>query len=198
MRVIAGELGGRRLKAPAGRVTRPTSDRVREAVFGMLGDVAGATVLDLFAGTGALGIEALSRGAQSAVFVERDAGVVKVLKGNLAALGIGSETAEVRRADALEALRSAKMGQETYDLVFIDPPYGRARPAPSASGQPIGERWGPELSAILPALLSPGARVVVESDRRAPLELELPGTGSGEPERSRRYGDTSITIHLHQ
>jgi 16S rRNA (guanine966-N2)-methyltransferase len=198
MRVIAGELGGRRLKAPAGRVTRPTSDRVREAVFGMLGDVGGRRVLDLFAGTGALGIEALSRGAQSAVFIERDAGVVKVLKGNLAALGIGSETAEVRRADALEALRSAKMGQETYDLVFIDPPYGRARPAPSASGPPIGERWGPELSAILPALLSPGARVVVESDRRAPLELELPRTGTGEPERSRRYGDTSITIHLHQ
>jgi 16S rRNA (guanine966-N2)-methyltransferase len=198
MRVIAGELGGRRLKAPAGRVTRPTSDRVREAVFGMLGDVGGIRVLDLFAGTGALGIEALSRGAQSAVFIERDAGVVKVLKGNLAALGISSEAAEVRRADALEALRSAKMGQETYDLVFIDPPYGRARPAPSASGPPIGERWGPELSAILPALLSRGARVVVESDRRAPLELELPRTGTGEPERSRRYGDTSITIHLHQ
>ncbi|HEV3034178.1 MAG TPA: 16S rRNA (guanine(966)-N(2))-methyltransferase RsmD [Solirubrobacteraceae bacterium] len=198
MRVIAGELGGRRLKAPAGRVTRPTSDRVREAVFGMLGDVGGASVLDLFAGTGALGIEALSRGAHSAVFVEHDAGVVKVLKGNLAALGISPEAAEVRRADALESLRSAKMDQETYDLVFIDPPYGRARPAPSASGPPIGERWGPELSAILPALLSPGARVVVESDRRAPLELELPSTGTGEPERSRRYGDTSITIHLHQ
>jgi 16S rRNA (guanine966-N2)-methyltransferase len=198
MRVIAGELGGRRLKAPAGRVTRPTSDRVREAVFGMLGDVGGASVLDLFAGTGALGIEALSRGAQSAVFVERDAGVLKVLQGNLAALGISPETVEVRRADALEALRSAKLGQETYDLVFIDPPYGRARPAPSASGPPIGERWGPQLSAILPALLSLGARVVVESDRRAPLELQLPHTGAGEPERSRRYGDTSITIHLHQ
>jgi 16S rRNA (guanine(966)-N(2))-methyltransferase RsmD len=192
MRVIAGELGGRRLKAPAGRVTRPTSDRVREAVFGMLGDVGGASVLDLFAGTGALGIEALSRGAHSAVFVEHDAGVVKVLKGNLAALGISPEAAEVRRADALESLRSAKMDQETYDLVFIDPPYGRARPAPSASGPPIAERWGPELSAILPSLLSPGARVVVESDRRAPLELDLP------LERQKRYGDTLITIHRHQ
>lgn len=198
MRVIAGELGGRRLQAPAGRVTRPTSDRVREAVFGMLGNVDGVRVLDLFAGTGALGIEALSRGARRAVFVERDAGVVKVLKANLAALGIAPEAAEVRRADALEALRSAKTGQETYDLVFIDPPYGRARPAPSASGPPIGDRWGPELSAILPALLSPGARVVVESDRRAPLELELPHTGTSELERSRRYGDTSITIHRHQ
>jgi 16S rRNA (guanine966-N2)-methyltransferase len=198
MRVIAGELGGRRLKAPAGRVTRPTSDRVREAVFGMLGDVEGTRVLDLFAGTGALGIEALSRGARSAVFVERDVGVVKVLKANLAALGIAPAAAQVRRTDALEALRSAKTSQETYDLVFIDPPYGRARPAPSASGPPIGDRWGPELSAILPALLSPGARVVVESDRRAPLELELPHTGTSELERSRRYGDTSITIHRHQ
>jgi 16S rRNA (guanine966-N2)-methyltransferase len=164
----------------------------------MLGNVDGVRVLDLFAGTGALGIEALSRGARRAVFVERDAGVVKVLKANLAALGIAPEAAEVRRADALEALRSAKTGQETYDLVFIDPPYGRARPAPSASGPPIGDRWGPELSAILPALLSPGARVVVESDRRAPLELELPHTGTSELERSRRYGDTSITIHRHQ
>lgn len=157
----------------------------------MLDEVEGARVLDLFAGTGALGIEALSRGAALAVFVERDAGVVRVLKANLAALGIAAETAEVRRGDALEALRSAKTAEETYDLVFIDPPYGRARPAPSASGQPIGERWGPELSAILPALLNPGARVVVESDRRAPLELEVP------LERRRRYGDTSITIHRH-
>ncbi|MGD0454873.1 MAG: 16S rRNA (guanine(966)-N(2))-methyltransferase RsmD [Solirubrobacteraceae bacterium] len=192
MRVIAGRLGGRRLKAPAGRVTRPTSDRVREAVFAMLGDVEGLRVLDLFAGSGALGIEALSRGAREVVFVERDAGVVKVLNGNLVALGIAPEVVEVRRADALDALRGAANRQETYDLVFIDPPYGRARPASSASAPPTADRWGPELSAILPSLLSPGARVVVESDRRAPLELEVA------LERQRRYGDTSITIHRHQ
>ncbi len=173
-------------------MTRPTSDRVREAVFAMLGNVEGASVLDLFAGTGALGIEALSRGARSAVFVERDADAVRVLNGNLTALGIAPETVEVRRVDALAALHSASACQETYDLVFIDPPYGRARPAPSASGPPIADRWGPELSAILPSLLSPGARVVVESDRRAPLELDVA------LERHRRYGDTSITIHRHQ
>jgi 16S rRNA (guanine966-N2)-methyltransferase len=190
MRVIAGRLGGRRLKAPRGRVTRPTSDRVREALFAMLGGVEGASVLDLFAGTGALGIEALSRGADRAVFVERDASVVRVLSGNLAALGIAPEVSEVRRADALEALHSARARKETYDLVFIDPPYGRARPTPSAST--IADRWGPELSAILPSLLSPGARVVVESDRRAPLELDVA------LERRRLYGDTSITIHRHQ
>jgi 16S rRNA (guanine966-N2)-methyltransferase len=158
----------------------------------MLGSVESVRVLDLFAGTGALGIEALSRGAGSAVFVERDAAALRALNGNLQELAIAPETVEVRRADALHALQSASARQETYDLLFIDPPYGRARPAPSVSGPPIAERWGPELSAILPMLLSQGARVVVESDRRAPLELDLP------LERQKRYGDTLITIHRHQ
>jgi 16S rRNA (guanine966-N2)-methyltransferase len=180
MRVIAGRLGGRRLKAPPGRVTRPTSDRVREALFSMLGEVTGACVLDLFAGSGALGIEALSRGARRAVFVERDTVAARVLGENLAALGIGSEEAELRRIDAGAALQSARASKETYDLLFIDPPYGQAH------------EWALELGALLPALLEPGARVVVESDRREPLELEI-GV-----ERQRRYGDTSITIHRYQ
>jgi 16S rRNA (guanine966-N2)-methyltransferase len=177
MRVIAGRLGGRRLKAPKGRVTRPTSDRVREGLFAMLGDVQGASVLDLFAGSGALGVEALSRGASSVVFVERDAPAVSALKDNLAALGIEPIEAEVRRTDALRALRSARTREETYDLVFIDPPYGQAHD------------WGPELSMVLPSLLRTGARVVVESDRRTPLELGM------EVGQERRYGDTSIRIH---
>jgi 16S rRNA (guanine966-N2)-methyltransferase len=180
MRVIAGRLGGRRLKAPPGRGTRPTSDRVREALFSMLGELGGLRVLDLFAGTGALGIEALSRGAARAVFVERDAGAAKALGENLAALGLSSELADVRRAGAIAVLRSARERKETYDLVFIDPPYSQARD------------WGPELSAVLPELLAPAARVVVESDRRAQLRLTL------EVERQRRYGDTSITIHRHR
>ena len=179
MRVIAGRLGGRRLKAPRGPVTRPTSDKVREALFAMLGELEGASVLDLFAGSGALGIEALSRGAGSAVFVERDAGVANLLDANLAALGI-APYAQLRRADARSALRSARAEKETYDLIFIDPPYGQAHD------------WGPELAAALPPLLRPAARIVVESDRRAPLELPL------EVERRRRYGDTLITIHRHQ
>ena len=168
------------MKAPAGRVTRPTSDRVREALFAMLADVGDLRVLDLFAGTGALGIEALSRGAGSAVFVERDAAVVKVLRANLQALGLTRELAEVRRGDALAALQSARARQETYDLIFIDPPYDDARV------------WGPELSVLLPPLLRPEARVVVESDRRQPLDLELAQA------RQKRYGDTSITIHRQQ
>lgn len=175
--MIAGRLGGRRLKAPRGRTTRPTSDRVREALFAMLGDVTGASVLDLFAGTGALGIEALSRGAERAVFVERDRDAVAALKDNLAALELDRGEAELRRAEAIETLGRARAGAEKYDLVFIDPPYRRARD------------WGPELSALVPPLLEPGARVVVESDRRTPLELDM------QVEQQRRYGDTCITIH---
>ncbi len=177
MRVIAGSLGGRQLQAPRGRVTRPTSDRVREALFSALGELEGARVLDLFAGSGALGIEALSRGARCAVFVERDAAASGVLRANLAALGIGPGRAELRRGEALRALQSARARKETYDLIFIDPPYSQAHD------------WGRELPALLPGLLAPAARIVVESDRRAPLELPF------EVARRRRYGDTSITIH---
>ena len=104
---------------------------------------------------------------------------MRTLKANLAALEIESAQARVRRAEALAALRSARGHEETYDLMFIDPPYSQA-----------GD-WGPELSALLPALLRPAARVVVESDRRAPLQLDM------EIERERRYGDTSIRIHRH-
>jgi 16S rRNA (guanine966-N2)-methyltransferase len=179
MRVIAGRFGGRRLTAPQGRVTRPTSDKVREALFSMLGDIAGIEVLDLFAGTGALGIEAISRGAAKAVFVERDAGALSALNDNLTALELGPPEVEVRRGDAFGALRGARELEETYDLVFIDPPYRQARD------------WGPELSASLPSLLEPGARVVLESDRRAPVELGM------EVERERHYGNTDITIHRH-
>ncbi len=145
----------------------------------MLADIEGARVLDLFAGSGALGIEAVSRGASQAVFVERERGAVAVLEQNLVTLELGEEVAEVRRADALAALRSARGRKETYDLLFIDPPYARA------------QELGPELSAALSGILASGARIVIESDRRAPLELDL------EVERQKRYGDTSITIHRH-
>jgi 16S rRNA (guanine966-N2)-methyltransferase len=177
MRVIAGRFGGRRLKAPKGRVTRPTSDRVREALFSMLGEMRGVVALDLFAGTGALGIEALSRGAERVVFVERDVAATAVLRANLAGLGLGQDEAEVRVGDALAAVRAARGRGETYDLVFVDPPYRHAR------------ELGRELSVALPPVLGTGARVVVESDRRAPVELPL------EAALKRRYGDTTITIH---
>ena len=172
MRVIAGELGGRRLAAPRGVATRPTSERVREALFSMLGAMDGLRVLDLFAGSGALGIEALSRGAAHATFVERSAPALAALRANLAALGV-VERSSVRAGDALAALR----GGETYDLVFLDPPYAMV------------EALAGQLSDALPAVLAGGARVVSESDRRAPPALALPLA------RERRYGDTLIRIH---
>jgi 16S rRNA (guanine966-N2)-methyltransferase len=181
VRVIAGRWGGRRLTAPKGRATtRPTSDRVREAIFSMLGGLEGEAVLDLFAGTGALGIEALSRGAKRAVFVERDAAALRTLRSNLAALGLQEDEAEVRGGEALGALRTACRRKETYDLVLIDPPYRRA------------DSWERELPETLEPLLAVEARVVVESDRRAPLRLPW------EIVKERRYGDTSITIHRHR
>ena len=177
MRVIAGRFGGRRLSAPRGARTRPTSDRVREALFSVLGDLEGARVLDLFAGSGALGIEALSRGAAQATFVDSAPVALRALRDNLTALEIGAEAAEVRRADARGFLRSARNTGREYDLVFLDPPYRRAA------------ALARELDRDLPAVLSPGARVAVETGREAPLGLSLPLLDE------RRYGDTLIRIH---
>ena len=170
MRIVAGTHGGRRIAAPKGRDVRPTSDRVREALFSVLGArVHGARVLDLFAGTGALGLEALSRGAAVAVFVDRDTTAVRA---NLDALGFD---ADVHRRDALAYLRATAA---RFDLVFLDPPYREAR------------SLGPKLADTLPAVLAPGALVVSESDRRDPLDL--PGL---ETLDERRYGDTLIRLH---
>jgi len=175
MRVIAGRYGGRRLQAPPGDATRPTSDRVREALFSVLAArVDDARVLDLFAGSGALGIEALSRGASEVTFVDSAAAAVKAVTANLDAL---QATAEVRRSDARRFLGFASAAARQYDLVFLDPPYR------------LAGRLGSELTAALPAVLAPGAAVVVESDRRSPLELDLPILDE------RRYGDTLIRIH---
>jgi 16S rRNA (guanine966-N2)-methyltransferase len=171
MRVVAGEFKGRRLAAPRGARTRPTADRVREALFSMLGEVAGATVLDLYAGSGALGIEALSRGAASAVFVERDAQAVAAIERNLEPLDVD---ASVERADAVRWLGRA---EGRFDLVFCDPPYDVA----SRLAGPLAER--------LPGLTAEDARIVTESDKRNPLELPFPLI----VERS--YGDTRIAIH---
>jgi 16S rRNA (guanine966-N2)-methyltransferase len=175
MRVIAGQYGGRRLQAPPGAATRPTADRVREALFSILGArVTEARVLDLFAGAGTLGLEALSRGASHATFVDSAPRALTALRANLAALGAD---AEVVRADALRWLRAASPGARQYDLVFLDPPYRRAA------------ELGASLSELLPAVLAPGALVVAESDRRAPLELTIDATDE------RRYGDTLIRFH---
>lgn len=175
MRVVAGTLGGRVLRAPRGSETRPTSDRVREALFSILASVEGAEVLDLFAGSGALGIEALSRGAARATFVDSTAAAVAVVRDNLERLGL---QAQVLRMPALRALTCTPIADSQYDLVFLDPPYRMA------------SSLGPQLSTALPPILAQGARVVAESDRRAPLDLDL------ELLRERQYGDTLIRVHV--
>jgi 16S rRNA (guanine966-N2)-methyltransferase len=171
LRVVAGAFKGRPLRAPRGARTRPTADRVREALFSILGDVAGARVLDLYAGSGALGIEALSRGAESATFVDKDPRALAAIRRNLEAVGAEGE---VKRRDALGFLAAAG---GRYDLVLIDPPYDSA----ARIAGPLAER--------LPAVLGEGARVVTESDKREPLELPLPLL------RERIYGDTRIAVH---
>jgi 16S rRNA (guanine966-N2)-methyltransferase len=174
VRVVAGRFGGRPLVAPRGRGTRPTSDRVREALFSILGSIEGDRVLDLFAGSGALAIEALSRGASEAVLVDSSAAAVAAICRNLEALNV---EAKVRRQDVLAYLRTASRDARQYDLVFLDPPYRHA------------SALGPELSIALGPVLAPATRVVAESDRRAPLDLDL------ELLDERRYGDTLIRIH---
>ena len=172
MRVIAGELKGQRLVAPRGWKVRPTSDRVREAVFSALGDVAGARVLDLYCGTGALAIEALSRGAAEAVLVDRD---TRPALGNVERLGLG-ERVELVRADAGRWLASAE--PDRFDLVFVDAPYR------------IADRVGQELNTHLPRLLAAGGRAIVESGARRPLRID-----SLETLRQRRYGAADVSFY---
>jgi 16S rRNA (guanine966-N2)-methyltransferase len=179
VRVVAGRLGGRRLKAVPGGGTRPTSDRVREALFSVLGDrVVGARVVDLFAGTGALAIEALSRGASEAVLVEQAARAVTVIRENLAALGLG-EVAAVRRTRAETWLRGQRDGP--FDLAFLDPPYAI----------PVGLLAGLLAGLARPGTLAPGAVVVVEAAARS----EPPPWPAGlVPDPPRRYGDTALHL----
>jgi 16S rRNA (guanine966-N2)-methyltransferase len=123
MRVIGGELGGRRLRAPAGMATRPTSDRLREALFNILGaDVVGSRFLDLFAGSGAVGIEALSRGAEYAVFVESSRRALEILEDNLHACGLAGR-ARIVPKNAVSALRLFEAAAERFDVAYVDPPY---------------------------------------------------------------------------
>ena len=172
MRVVAGELGGRRLWAPRGRRLRPTADRVREALFSILGDVEEASVLDLYCGTGALAIEALSRGAAHATLVDTD---TRPALRNVEALDLGDRATAVR-SDAIAFLRTAARGPG-HDLVFCDPPYR------------LADRIEADLDSLLPPCLAKGGRVIIESSQRQPLALSLPLL------TQRRYGDTIVAIH---
>ena len=177
MRIVGGEARGRVLRAVAGQATRPTADRVRQSLFDALGQtMEGLRVLDLYAGTGALALEALSRGAAHAVLVESDPRACAVISANLAALGYEerSRLLRARLPEALEHLRG-----ERFDLVFSDPPYAlRAAQA--------------TLHALTAAdLLSAAARVVLEMDRREPAPVPPPPLRSAD---ERRYGDTVVRI----
>jgi 16S rRNA (guanine966-N2)-methyltransferase len=173
MRIIAGSRKGHTIQAPRGRDTRPTSDRVRENVFNLLGPVDGAHVLDLYAGSGALGLEALSRGAARVVFVDRDADAVRTIERNLDKLRL---PARVLREDVLSLLAAEAVARRKYDLVLVDPPYA------------MFSDLQPALARYLPAVLAPDGVVVVESDART--EPELPLT----LRTSRRYGSVRVTL----
>jgi 16S rRNA (guanine966-N2)-methyltransferase len=176
MRVIAGELKGQRLVAPRGWKVRPTSDRVREAIFSALGDVSGARVLDLYCGTGALAIEALSRGAAAAVLVDRD---TRPALGNVERLGLG-ERVELVRSEVGRWLAGHGQSPDLppLDLVFVDAPYK------------LADRVGQQLNEYLPRLLVEGGRAIVESGARRPLRVD-----SLEPLRRRRYGAADVSFY---
>jgi 16S rRNA (guanine966-N2)-methyltransferase len=174
LRIIAGSRKGARLLAPKGLDTRPTGDRVREAVFNLVGPVDGAEVLDLFAGSGAMGLEALSRGAARVTFVESDRAAAETIVANLDKLRL--EGAVVLREEAGRKLAADAAGGRRYDLVLIDPPYRML------------ERTLPTLTAYLPAVLSDSGIAVVESDAREEPDLPLP------MRTSRRYGSSRVTV----
>jgi len=179
VRVVAGKWGGRTIRAPRGVSVRPTTDRVREAVFSILGSVVeGSVVLDLFAGTGAMAVESLSRGAAEAVLVESSPVALAVLKGNLAALA--AEGALCLPLDYREAVRRLAARGRSFTLVFLDPPYGEGLVGRSAE---LLSRAG---------ILAPGAVVVAERAARDPGET-LPAEWVERVDR--RYGDTRITLY---
>jgi 16S rRNA (guanine(966)-N(2))-methyltransferase RsmD len=173
LRIIAGEHRGARIFAPKGLDTRPTSDRVREAAFNLIGPVDGAAVLDLFAGSGAMGLEALSRGAETAVFVESDREACRAIDRNIEKLRITG--AHVVQQDVLQALATDR---GTYDLVLCDPPYDY--------------RQLDRLAPYLGAKLAPDGLVVYETGARE--EPEIQGL---RVRTSRTYGSARLTLFEH-
>ncbi|MFI5314908.1 MAG: 16S rRNA (guanine(966)-N(2))-methyltransferase RsmD [Myxococcota bacterium] len=177
MRVVAGDRRGRRLSSAPGREIRPTSERARAGLFDWLGPrVVGARVLDLFAGTGALGIEALSRGASDAVFVDRSRGALRVLRRNLAELAL-AERARVVERDLTRGLGALGAGKARFDLVFADPPY---------DGEWLARLLGCE---ALPQLLNPDAVVIAERSARG---AAAPETARLRLRGGKRYGETAF------
>ncbi len=174
MRIIAGSRKGHTIHAPRGLETRPTSDRVRENVFNIVGPLDGAKVLDLYAGSGALGLEALSRGADRAVFVELDTAAARTIEQNLDKLRLAGT---VLRRDAVAALAQEASAGRKYDLVLVDPPYDMYRDLQ------------PQLARYLPAVLADDGVLVLETDARVAPELPLT------QRTSRKYGQARVTVY---
>lgn len=176
MRIIAGSARGRTFAAPEGRSTRPTLDRVREAMFGMVQfDVENASVLDLFAGSGGLGLEALSRGAKSVVFCDSDRSVCRLVESNLSDLGF---QAEVHCSDCFALLARLAAEKRRFSLVLLDPPYE------SGLYEPVIRDLANK------KLLADGCLILAEHNVRNRLEIDLPGLRTGKPHR---YGDVAVT-----
>ncbi len=176
MRIVAGSHGGRVLRAPAGAKTRPTSEKVRQALFNILGPMDGAHVLDVFAGSGAMGIEALSRGAASATFIDSAKPALVAIRANLADLGL-ADRGTVLAGDAVKLVALAP--PHPFRIVFVDPPY-RTDLAVRA------------VLALPTAHLAEGARIVIEHDRRNAPPEQL---GSLLRTDERRYGDTVVSFY---
>lgn len=179
MRIVGGEARGRRLKAPEGQGTRPTADRVRETIFNILGQRLDgiAVVLDLYAGSGALALEALSRGAARAVLVEKDRGAAGVCKENAEALGYGGRV-EIVRGDVSKELAGFGGRGRRFDLVFLDPPYVDS---PDPALELLGQG----------GMLAEAATVVVEHDKRISPQERYGGLVRTD---SRRFGDTVVSF----
>jgi 16S rRNA (guanine966-N2)-methyltransferase len=177
VRIIAGSRKGHTIYAPPGRDTRPTSDRVRENTFNLIGPVDDASVLDVFAGSGALGLEALSRGAASAVFVEADRDAVRTIERNLDKLHLTGAT--VLQRDVLQALAAEVVARRKYDLVLVDPPYDRY------------DEMQPTLARYLPDVLADDGLLVFETSARIEPQLPL------ELRTSRKYGSARVTLFEH-
>ena len=182
MRIIAGDFRGHPLVAPRGRATRPTSDRVREALFSILGDVADLDVLDLFAGSGALGLEALSRGARHATFVETAHAATQAIRANVEALELRERT-RLAAGDVRRAIKEVGRAGPRIGLVFLDPPYA-----------------SPDTAAVLAELdasgaLLEGAWIVLEHSAKSEPP---PGTDTRTLRFTRTYGDTALTFYRHE
>jgi 16S rRNA (guanine966-N2)-methyltransferase len=177
MRIVAGSRKGAKIFAPKGIDTRPTGDRVREAVFNLVGPVDGASVLDLYAGSGAMGLEALSRGAESAVFVESDRDACRAIKRNLDKLALAGAEIACRDALAYLASRPSRPKGGRFDLILVDPPYD------------VVESVAVRLALYLPGILAENGLVVLESSSRA--EPELPPL---DLRTSRRYGSARVSL----